>query len=252
MLALQLSGWHPLVTMKYSSFLTLALVSASLATAIACSDDKESRGTGGSPAAGGKANSGGTGGALTSGAGGTGGTGDTGGKASAGGSGGSVTGGAGGTGGVSNSGGAAGSVMCRSGVVAPDITNCDAAKLAALFKAGNKCAGCHFNANLHSFHTEAGLADAINKPADKTANLNCATTTLVVPGDPEASLLYLKLKGTPPANCGTQMPKPEGNRMQCTLTADELKCVADWINSLPAGGAGGQGGQGGKSSESND
>lgn len=227
------------MTRTHRATLFLAL-SSFVAITAACSEEPSGPAATGGAAAnsggvGGKGSSGGSGGALTGGAGGTGG------KAS-GGSGGTATGGA------NNSGGAAGSVMCRPGVVRPDITNCDAAKLAAFFKAGKKCEGCHFNANLHSFHTEAGLADAINKPATKAANLNCETTTLVVPGDAEASLLYVKLKGTPPANCGTQMPKPEGIQMQCTLTPEELQCVADWINSLPVGGVGGAGGQAGGSS----
>jgi hypothetical protein len=45
---------------------------------------------------------------------------------------------------------------------------------------------------------------------------------LVVPGDPDASLLYLKLTGTQP--CGKKMPdtaKP--------LTAEQIELVHDWI-----------------------
>lgn len=200
----------------------------------------------------------GTGGGSAGGSPGSGGTPNSGGAKA---SGGSAMGGLGGnvgsggtmssTGGVANTGGAAGSVMCSSGVTVPDLTNCDAAKVAAFFKAGRKCEGCHFQPDdpndltmnkLHEFDTEVGLNVLIGRMTMRAQLVNCAVKTLVEPGNAEGSLLYLKLKGTPPVGCGIQMPKPEGARPQCTLTAAELKCVADWINGLPSGGAGGAGG----------
>ena len=57
-----------------------------------------------------------------------------------------------------------------------------------------------------------------------------AMGTLVVPEDPEASLLYLKLAGSPP--CGEPMPL-----LADALTAKQLSCVKEWIaEQTPAAG----------------
>lgn len=53
----------------------------------------------------------------------------------------------------------------------------------------------------------------------------CSWSTLVVPGDPEQSFLYIKVTD-PPLSCGDPMP-PVGY-----LTNNEVRCVADWIESL--------------------
>jgi hypothetical protein len=48
--------------------------------------------------------------------------------------------------------------------------------------------------------------------------------TLVIPGDPLKSLVYLKVAGKQPAGCGAQMPpKPP------VLTAAEVQMMYDWI-----------------------
>jgi hypothetical protein len=61
----------------------------------------------------------------------------------------------------------------------------------------------------------------------------CDGWTLVVPGDPEGSLLWNKLYSTLPA-CGDPMP------LSGRLEAIQLACIRDWIESLPAldGGSG--------------
>ena len=53
--------------------------------------------------------------------------------------------------------------------------------------------------------------------------IDCATTGLirVVPGQPEMSLLYLKLMSPPP--CGDQMPVAQ------LLTADQIEQIRLWI-----------------------
>jgi hypothetical protein len=53
---------------------------------------------------------------------------------------------------------------------------------------------------------------------------------LAVPEDPEASLLYLKLTGSPP--CGEPMPL-----LGTALTAKEISCVKDWIAEQEPAGA---------------
>ncbi|GEM_PF-985564 len=238
--------------MSRTLFIGLGLLPLLLASSSCSEDASNARPTGGVLT--------GTGGRTSGGAPGSGGTANAGGSKASGGTGGGsasggaigsgATGGTGGAGGLANRGGAAGSVMCNSGATVPDLTNCDTAKVAAFFKAGKKCEGCHFSPDdpndftlnkLHEFDTEEGLNVLVGRITRRAAFVDCGTKTLVEPGNAEASLMYLKLKGAPP-NCGLQMPKPEGARPQCSLTADELKCVADWINGLPPNGAGGQGG----------
>jgi len=188
-----------------------------------CSDEPERR-----PAAG-AVNTGGASTAL-------------GGRANTGGAGvgGSATGGvsaAGGSGGTSSGGTASGGGL--------NLNNCDTATLANLFNVRH-CDDCHF-ANI-SFHIPASLEGWVGTEGKKTKTENCPTRTVVVPKSPETSLLYIKLAGTPPEKCGEQMPLPERNKAFVPFTADELKCVADWINSLPAAGTGGAGGQAGAQS----
>jgi hypothetical protein len=51
-----------------------------------------------------------------------------------------------------------------------------------------------------------------------------------VPGDPEGSLLYLKVSGSPPPDCGEPMP------IGGMLSAADQACIADWIAGLPVAG----------------
>lgn len=194
--------------------------------AFGCSNETERRpavgamNTGGASAAlGGRANSGGSGGSTT-------------------GVGGSATGAVsavGGSGGTSSGGTASGGGL--------NLDNCDTATLANLFNVRH-CDDCHF-ANI-SFHIPASLEGWVGTEGKKAMTENCPTRTVVVPKSPETSLLYIKLAGTPPEKCGEQMPLPARNKAFVPFTADELKCVADWINSLPAAGTGGAGGAGGQ------
>lgn len=55
----------------------------------------------------------------------------------------------------------------------------------------------------------------------------CDGFTRVVPGDQEQSLLYRKLIGTQPSDCGDAMP------LGTMLPEDELDCVSTWIGALP-------------------
>ncbi|HUS65910.1 MAG TPA: hypothetical protein VMZ28_15265 [Kofleriaceae bacterium] len=55
---------------------------------------------------------------------------------------------------------------------------------------------------------------------------SCGEMLLVAPGDPDASLLYVKLEPEPP--CGSQMPL--GGE---PLDEVALGCVRDWIAGLP-------------------
>jgi outer membrane protein assembly factor BamB len=92
-----------------------------------------------------------------------------------------------------------------------------------------KCAGsvCHSSmATGGSFHIPAGAtattvrSSLLNKPASGS---ECASSglSLVVPGNPDTSLLYRKLADMPP--CGSRMP-PTG-----PLSMDELGRIRTWI-----------------------
>jgi hypothetical protein len=86
------------------------------------------------------------------------------------------------------------------------------------------CVFCHNDPAKRLDLQESGLHQRlVNAPAERVP-ANCANKILVVPGDPMASLLYQKLSGTIPANCGERMPykKP-------AVTQLELDWVADWI-----------------------
>ncbi len=58
--------------------------------------------------------------------------------------------------------------------------------------------------------------------AQPSTSAMCGGMELVVPGDPDRSLLYLKLAGTPP--CGDPMPLAGA-----ALTATQLRTVRTWI-----------------------
>ncbi len=163
--------------------------------------------------------------------------GGTGGKANSGGSGGSATGGksaSGGSGGAvggATTGGMGGAATAVGGGL--NLSNCDTATLAMLFKL-KKCGECHFAAT--AFDMVTALNSWVGKMGIKTATMNCPNRTMIVPGSPQASLLYIKLAGVPPAECGAQMPK---SAAKDAFAPAELKCVEDWINALPAGTTGG-------------
>ncbi len=63
----------------------------------------------------------------------------------------------------------------------------------------------------------------------------CSDQVLVVAGDSASSFLLAKLQPSP--GCGAQMPKGG-----TPLTAEEINCVADWIEGLTTSGGGGGGG----------
>jgi hypothetical protein len=101
----------------------------------------------------------------------------------------------------------------------PVAAGCDEAPALLEAKCGN--VGCH--ADLQT----AGDVDLITEPLDSRLaeqEGTCDSTfKVVVPGDAQASMLYLKLTAPP---CGGKMP------IGGTLTDDEIKCVENWINGL--------------------
>jgi hypothetical protein len=105
----------------------------------------------------------------------------------------------------------------RDGEQCPDVPE----EIFAVSCAGTGCHEAYMPAAQLDLITP-GLADRmVGQPAVGEA---CAPmgTTLVVPEDPEASLLYLKLAGTPP--CGEPMPL-----LLEPLSAKQLSCVKEWI-----------------------
>jgi hypothetical protein len=86
------------------------------------------------------------------------------------------------------------------------------------------CVYCHNDPNKRlNLQYENLDTRLINAIAEKSP-ANCPNRIAVVPGDPMQSLIYLKVSGKMPANCGARMPfnKPP-------ITATELKIVYDWI-----------------------
>jgi hypothetical protein len=100
----------------------------------------------------------------------------------------------------------------------------------ALFAA--RCAGCHASPD------PSGSLDLGTREIAHAALVNVVSTgplcgrsgeTYVVPGHPEASLLYAKLAGT--SDCGFLMPSgPESGPVRAKrFTPEELQVVHDWI-----------------------
>jgi hypothetical protein len=86
------------------------------------------------------------------------------------------------------------------------------------------CVYCHNDPSKRlNLQYENLYARLVNAVAEKSP-ANCPNRIVVVPGQPMSSLLYLKIAGKMPANCGARMPfgKP-------AVTAMELKTVFDWI-----------------------
>lgn len=106
------------------------------------------------------------------------------------------------------------------------VTGEDGATLTQIGYAGvealseNNCMPCHSAAG-------NAVGNGLDLETDfYAATVNVASTygdVLVVPSDPQASLLYLKMAGTNPSGTGSLMP-PAGE-----LPASSLKIVEDWI-----------------------
>jgi len=86
------------------------------------------------------------------------------------------------------------------------------------------CTGCH--AFLGAELSESELYDQlVDVPADRAP---CAGKVRVVPGDPEASLLLVKLVPGTPA-CGERMPAG-GGLFGDPLTTAQIELVRRWIS----------------------
>ncbi len=99
------------------------------------------------------------------------------------------------------------------------------AEVQAVF-ANNTCLNCHAGGNPSG---GLGLDDATisdNEMRDIVANCSNNNSKLVDPGNPEASVLYIKLASQNP-NCGNVMP-PSGNLISTT----DLNTIYDWIISI--------------------
>ena len=104
----------------------------------------------------------------------------------------------------------------REGAECPDVP----AEIFATKCAAGPCHAAYTPAAGLDLITPGVAERLVGEPA---AGEECAGMgTLAVPDDPEASLLYLKLTGTPP--CGAAMPL-----LAEPLSDKELSCVRDWI-----------------------
>lgn len=79
------------------------------------------------------------------------------------------------------------------------------------------CAGSYCHAGEGA---QATYSDLVGKPA---TGMGCEGQVLVVPGDPEHSLVYLKVTMTQPP-CGKQMPMGGA-----PLPADQVEMLRAWI-----------------------
>ena len=96
-----------------------------------------------------------------------------------------------------------------------------------------RCVSCHGSGSGGLTFTDAASAHAAlvgPNRARGTAMCTEAEASLerVTPGDPDASFLFIKVSGPPPAGCGAQMPLSGG-----PLTAEQIETIRSWI----AGGA---------------
>jgi hypothetical protein len=210
-------------------------------------DDDGSGGADDEGGSGGKGGRGGSGGARSGGSGGslsaTGGKGGmaTGGKGGggSGGQGGMATGGTvkGGAGGVGTGGMGLGGSVATGGTIGgdPDCPPTNPPKFCTIQLYLVNCVFCHtaINKRIRVELTEgAGLRERlVNQKAVAPELADCPVKTLVVPGKPEESLLYLKVAGTLPANCGKLMPDKEPGQKAPPppFSPSELKLVYDWI-----------------------
>ena len=73
------------------------------------------------------------------------------------------------------------------------------------------------------FHTGKDQAETYASIMDRVSTSNaCSGRSVIVPGDPEQSLLYLKIAGAPP--CGNRMPL--GGK---ALSATQVQMIRSWI-----------------------
>jgi hypothetical protein len=195
-------------------------------------------GTGGSTDAAGQAGVGGRAGAAgqgvagSTGAGGGGGSAgtsvDAGASAKDSGAGGSGSGGVTGSAGATGSGGTPGTVVIGGmtypltfdGLIGPMLNN--------------NCGGCHFDGGTKPPSDGFGISYANVLGPVSTDHRGCvgldASKRRVVPGHPEASLLYIKVSVTnPPAGCGAKMPNYVGSML--------LQMNQDWIKAWILAGA---------------
>jgi hypothetical protein len=95
----------------------------------------------------------------------------------------------------------------------------------------SKCSACHNDApsfgGLAFFPggPEVGYMNLVGVPAGNEETFKCRGIGLmrVAPGDPEHSLMYLKLSGAPP--CGNKMPPG----MFGMATPEQIEMVRQWI-----------------------
>jgi hypothetical protein len=78
--------------------------------------------------------------------------------------------------------------------------------------------------------SDKGLYDRLLTTMDKAIPATCPIKTLISPGKPEMSLIYLKVTGTQPAACGMRMPlAPDMKKPGTPLDAASIKMLKDWI-----------------------
>ena len=103
-------------------------------------------------------------------------------------------------------------------VVCPDVVR-------QIFSSSEACSAesCHA-ASAFQAGLDLQSADLVQRLSVQTASANCGGAAVLTPGNPEASLLYTKLRPDPA--CGSQMP------LRGTLSPADVQCVRRWIIAL--------------------
>jgi hypothetical protein len=95
---------------------------------------------------------------------------------------------------------------------------------------GGQCTGCHGSMGNYSVGASANAAwtRLVNVPHTQAASCRAqGLTVLVSPGNPDASLLYRKMAGTQPMECGDVMPR--GTTATPPSPPNQVVAVGTWI-----------------------
>ncbi len=106
-----------------------------------------------------------------------------------------------------------------------DCSSTQASLKSDVFASACALSGCH-GATTPAAGLDLTVSDLVAVTAGQAAS-SCSGWVLVAPGDPDASLLYRKLSGNVPSECGDAMP-PAGP----ALSEAQLACVKGWIAGL--------------------
>jgi hypothetical protein len=127
----------------------------------------------------------------------------------------------------------AAATACGGGSSAPAVDNGPPATFTEIYdsilstQTDSRCNFCHSmpasQVSNGMFHTGKDKTETYASILDRISTSEaCSGRSVIVPGDPEQSLLYLKIAGAPP--CGNRMPL--GGK---ALSATQVQMIRSWI-----------------------